>query len=282
MATWRRTAAGLVAPLLLLAQGARAQEAADGAEMTTREAREVDHGLRHFLDVMEIVDTPVYSRNMLETKYEWTEKGAGASMGQIMFKPVFAWGVHREFAIRVEAPVETIYPGPASGQPAASGFASLTTTFFWSFFEHEGLRQSLGLELQWNTATNPAVGAPWIIEPVYGIGYHVGHWLGLTLEVNWQKSFGNLGTYLPVNTLQFKPTATFALPAWWYASVQDKISWSFENQNLGQLLKFTAGRFLTQGKTVTLAVEYETPLDPVAAQGVVMMVGILLSYFYSW
>jgi hypothetical protein len=275
----------LAAAAALLAGGAGAQEkpvAAEEHHETTVEKRKHDHGLRELLDVMEIVDTPVYSRNMLELKYEWTGKPEGAAMGQVMFKPVFAWGANREFAIRIEAPVETVYPSPVVGGPTASGFATLTTTFFWAFYEWEGLRQSLGLELQWNTATNPAVGQAWVIEPVYGIGYHVARWLNLTLEINWQRSFGYLGTYPAVNTLQFKPTVSFALPAWFFLSVQDKTSWSLQAQNVGSLLKFTAGRFLTESKSVVMAVEYETPLDPVAAQGVVLMVGVFLAYFYSW
>jgi hypothetical protein len=35
-------------------------------------------------------------------------------------------------------------------------------------------------------------------------------------------------------------------------------------------------------KEVVLAVEYETALDPVAAQGSVFMVGGLLTYFFTW
>ncbi len=254
----------------------RAQE-----EAPPLEQKPPSHGLRHLLDTLEVVDTPVFSRNQLQLKYEWTGKPDGASMGQLTFKPMFAWGEKREFAIRIEAPVETVFPSPSVG-PAASGFASLTTTFFWVFHDAHRWRQALGLELQWNTATNPAVGQPWIIEPVYGIGYRFTDWIGATLEVNWQKSFGNLGTYLPVNTIQFKPTVSVALPAWFFVSVQDKTSWSIENQNVGSLLKFTAGRFLTEHKTAVLSVEYETPLDPVAAQGTVLMVGAFLSYFFAW
>jgi hypothetical protein len=66
------------------------------------------------------------------------------------------------------------------------------------------------------------------------------------------------------------------------APVQDKTSWSIENANVGWLLKFTAGRFLTEKKTVVLAVEYETALNPVAAEGTVFMVGALLTYFFTW
>jgi hypothetical protein len=116
-------------------------------------------------------------------------------------------------AERVEAPVETYYPGNDSA-PTVSGFASLTTTFFWAFYASEGIRQAVGLELQWNTATRSAVGQPWIIEPICGIGVNLTRWLVLTVEINWQKSFGNLGGYAPVNTLQFKPTLTAARPAW--------------------------------------------------------------------
>lgn len=245
------------------------------------EERARSHGLRHLLDTLEVLDTPVYSRNMLELKYEWTLQAAGATMGQAMLKPVFAWGEDREFALRVEMPVETVYPATGAG-PATSGFASLTTTFFWAFYDWKGFRQSVGLELQWNTASSPAVGAPWIIEPIYGIGYHFTPWLALTVELNWQKSFGNLGGYLPVNTIQLKPTLSAALPAWFFVSVQDKTSWSLQDHDVGSLLKITAGRFLTAAKTVVLAAEYETPLDPVAARGVVMMVGAFLAYFYSW
>lgn len=271
----------LVLVLALIASpAARAQEAPP-QEVAPAQAAEPSHGLRHLLDVMEVVDTPVFSRNTLQLKYEWTAKPAGASMSELTFKPVFAWGKNREFALRVEVPVETVYPNPSVG-PAASGFASLTTTFFWVFHEEQGLRLGAGLELQWNTATIPAVGQPWIIEPVVGIGYRFDRWVGVTLEVNWQKSFGNLGTYLPVNTIQFKPVVSVALPAWFFVSVQDKISWSLENDDVGSLLKFTAGRFLTEHKSVVLAVEYETPLDPVAAQGEIMMVGVLLSYFFAW
>ncbi len=264
--------------------GAHAQEAPDDAPAAA-ERRETpprhEGWFRHMLDAVEVVDTPVYRRNALELKYEWTEKPAGAAMGQFMFKPSFAWGEKREFAIRIEAPVETYYPG-TSAEPTVSGFGSLTTTFFWAFFSEKGIRQALGLELQWNTGTRTAVGQPWILEPIYGIGFHLVDWLALTIELNWQKSFGNLGGYKPVDTLQLKPTVTAALPSWFFIGVQDKTSWSLEDQNVGSLLKITAGRFLTEKKTVVLAVEYETPLDAVAARGTIMMVGALLSYYFAW
>jgi hypothetical protein len=127
-----------------------------------------------------------------------------------------------------------------------------------------------------------ALAAPWIVDPIYGIGYRFGRWVGATLEVNWQKSFGNPGGYLPVNTIRFKPVVSVSLPAWFFVSVQDKTSWSLEDRNVGSLLKVTAGRFLAEKKSAVMAVEYETPLDPVAAQGEVMMLGVFLSCFFSW
>jgi hypothetical protein len=45
-------------------------------------------------------------------------------------KPTFAWGAEREFAIRVEAPVDTFHPGDTTA-PVVSGFASLTTRTRW-------------------------------------------------------------------------------------------------------------------------------------------------------
>ena len=280
----------LLLALVLVAQPVLAQEspepkgdwedAHERAEEEMRARKEKDHGFRHMLDVLELVDAPVFERNMLQTKYEWTQKPAGAASGELTFKPVFTFGAEREFALRIEAPLETVWP--SGGGSSVSGFASLTTTLMWGFFSVSGIRQAVGLELQWNTASNPAVGQPWIIEPVYVVAFKLWSSVALSVEINWQKSFGNLGTYKPVNTIQFKPTLTVALPAWFYVAVQDKTSWSLQDQNVGSLLKFTAGRFLTRAKTVVLAIEYETPLDPVAAQGTVFMVGGLLTYFFTW
>jgi hypothetical protein len=263
---------------------ARADEPAAPIEVedeTTRTRLTHDHGFRHLLDIMELVDSPVFTRNTFQLKYEWTEKAAGAAMGQFTFKPTLVFGAEREFALRIEAPLETSYPNSASA-PTISGFASLTTTLLWAFYSHDGIRQAIGLELQWNTATNPAVGQPWIIEPVYVVAFRISRHVAMSVELNWQRSFGYLGTYEPVNTLQIKPTVTVALPAWFFVSVQDKTSWSLQDHNVGSLLKFSAGRFLTENKTVVLAVEYETALDPVAAKGTVFMVGAMLSYFFEW
>jgi hypothetical protein len=268
----------------LLAPPASAQEEAEPERQeaeTSEERRGHDHGFRHLLDIMELVDSPVFTRNTLQLKYEWTEKAAGAATGEFTFKPIFVWGAEREFSLRLEIPVETHYPNTA-GEPTVSGFASLTSTLLWAFYAHEGIRQAAGLELQWNTATNAAVGQAWIIEPVYVVAFRLSSSVALSVELNWQKSFGNLGSYKPVNTLQLKPTVTVALPAWFFVSAQDKTSWSIQDGNVGSLLKFTAGRFLTASRSVVLAAEYETALDPVAAEGEVFMVGVLLSYFFEW
>jgi hypothetical protein len=246
-----------------------------------QEEREEHHGFRHLLDIMEIVDSPVFTRNSTQLKYEWTAKAAGAATGEVTFKPVFVFGEEREFALRLEVPIETYYPNNASA-PTISGVASLTSTLLWAFYSHQGIRQAIGLEMQWKTASNPAVGQPWIIEPVYAVAFGISSVVALSVELNWQKSFGNLGTYKPVNTIQLKPTISLALPAWFFVSAQDKTSWSIQEGNVGSLLKLSAGRFLTPGKTVVVAVEYETPLDPVAARGTVFMVGAMLSHFFEW
>lgn len=281
----RRSRAATLALLAVLAAPlARAQEAQPDAAAppeSSRARREHDQGFRHLLDIMELVDAPVFTRNTLQLKYEWTEKAAGAAMGQATFKPVFVWGDEREFSLRLEMPLQTHYPNTPA-EPTVSGFGSLTSTLLWAFYSHEGIRQAIGLELQWNTGTNAAVGQPWIFEPVYVVAFRFSPILALSVEVNWQKSFGDLGTYKPVNTLQFKPTLTVALPAWFFVSAQDKTSWSLENHDVGSLLKLTAGRFLTETRNVVLAIEYETALDPVAATGSVFMVGAMLSYFFEW
>jgi hypothetical protein len=46
--------------------------------------------------------------------------------------------------------------------------------------------------------------------------------------------------------------------------------------------EFTAGRFLTATRTGVLAVECETPLNPVAAKGTAFLVGAMLTCFFTW
>ncbi len=240
-----------------------------------------DEGFLHLLEILETLDAPVFTRNSLQFKYEWTELAGGAALGVVTFKPVFVFGGKRELALRIEAPVLTRYSNdPAT--PTVSGFGSITTTLVWAFYAREGIHQSIGLELQWNTATNSAVGAPWIVEPVYTVVFRFSPWLALSVEVNWQKSFASLGGYNPVDLVQLKPTLSFALPAWFFLSAQENTSWNLETREVGLFLKVTAGRFLSVGRDVALSVEYETPLNPAAGQAMTMMVGAILSYYYGW
>lgn len=139
---------------------APAAVAPPGEDAGPEEGRRRENALRHLLDTLEVVDTPVYSRNMLQLKYEWTARPAGAAMAQIMFKPVFAWGERREFVVRVEVPVETVYPSPSSGLPTSSGFASLTTTFLWAFWSEHGLRQAGASSSSGTPPASPRWGSP--------------------------------------------------------------------------------------------------------------------------
>jgi hypothetical protein len=82
-----RAPAPTVALLLLLAglpAPARAQEIPEGAPAQPQAHRDRAQAVgwfRHLLDAVEAVDTPVYRRNSMELKYEWTEKPAGAALG---------------------------------------------------------------------------------------------------------------------------------------------------------------------------------------------------------
>ena len=240
-----------------------------------------EEGFVHLLEILETIDAPVFTRNSLQLKYEWTELPAGAAMGVIDFKSVLVFGERQEIALRIEAPVVTRYANDAA-TPTVSGFGSLTTLLVWAFYAKQGIRQTIGLELQWNTATNSAIGTPWIFEPVYTVTFGLVPWAVLSAELNWQKSFGHLGGYPGVDLLQLKPTLSFALPSWFFLSVQENTSWSLERREVGLFLKATAGRFLTERREVALSLEYETPLNPVAGQAMAMMVGAVLSYYYGW
>lgn len=262
---------------LALASAARGEEPAPAAAPEARHPGVV----RRLLDVIEVVDTAVYTRNQLELKYEWNQKPQGAAMAQFMAKPVFVWGEKKEFALRVEAPVETYYPGNAAS-PVVSGFSTLTTTLYWAFYSHAGIRQVAGLELQWNTATRGAVGGPWVIEPIYAVAFHVAEWISINVELNWQKSFGDLGGYNAVNLVQLKPTVSMVLPDQFFAAVQNKTNFNFEKRNVASWLKVYGGRFVTPERNILIALEYQRALDAAAEASSLQMVGVMASYFFHW
>ena len=62
--------------------------------------------------------------------------------------------------------------------------------------------------LQWSSASAQAVGASWVITPVYAIAVGVAEWVPVTTELRWYKSFGSLGDYSGANLLRLRPIVT--------------------------------------------------------------------------
>jgi hypothetical protein len=274
----------LLASALALESGARGDEPPEPPTPPAPPAAKEPahpHLMRRLLDVLETVDTAVYTRNSAELKYEWNEKQAGAAMAEITFKPVFVFGEKQEFALRIEAPIETLYPGNVDA-PVVSGFATLTTTLFWAFYAHKGIRQVAGVELQWNTATRSAVGGPWVIEPIYAVAFHLVEWLSLNVELNWQKSFGDLGGYNPVNLIQTKVTLSAVLPDQFFVAAQSKTNFNFVKENVASWIKLYAGRFLTPERNILVSVVYQRAVTPAAEASSIQMMGVMGSYFFHF
>ena len=85
----RHVSAAVVLAAAVLA--ARADEPAAPIEIEDETARKRlthDHGFRHLLDIMELVDAPVFTRNTFQLKYEWTEKAAGAAFRESLVNAV--------------------------------------------------------------------------------------------------------------------------------------------------------------------------------------------------
>ena len=158
------------------------------------------------LEILQGIDSVAFTRSQIAFQLENFQALQGvANANRFTLNPQFVFGRRREFAILIKVPVLTIFPYSAQ-VPAVSGVGDVTTGLGWSFYARGGIRQYLGLGLQWNTGAQAALGAPWAVVPTYAIAIGLARWFSLTAELTWVKSFGSLGSYAELNLLYLRPS----------------------------------------------------------------------------
>ena len=125
--------------------------------------------IREALQILQGLDSVAFSRSQILLQYDSYEALKDqANASRLLFNPQFVFGDRREFSFQLKVPVTTIYPDVA-GAPTQSGLGAVVTSVAWNFLAGKQVRQYLGLGLQWQTASRPALGAPWALAPSYAI-----------------------------------------------------------------------------------------------------------------
>jgi hypothetical protein len=246
--------------------------------------------LQDTIEILQGLNSVAFSRSSVALQFDYFQGIAKqpANVDELTFNPTFVFGHRNEFAVELKVPVAAIFPTPSTTpgvptRPAGTGIADINTAFGWAFYAHGAVRQYLALALQWNSATEASVGAPWVVAPVYAIAVGLAGWFSFTVEVTYNHSFGTLGNYPGVNLLVLRPILVFNLPATTFIAVDTKLGWDFTSENFVPLMKFQAGKIFGRERNVSLAGWYQLALNTVGQKDSFNYgVGFSLSYFFDW
>ncbi len=251
-------------------------------EMTSKER------IQDTVAILQGLNTVAFSRNQLGLTFDYLQGVAGkpVNLDEITFNPLLVFGRGNEFAIQVKVPVGALFPDvpPGTAGPSAvSGVGDINTAFGWAFYAHGSVRQYLALALQWNSSSVAALGAPWVITPVYALAVGLAGWVSLTTEVSWNHSLGNVGTYPGVNLLVVRPILVFNLPSTTFLSVDTKLGWDFLHQVFVPVMRFQGGKLIGRDRDLSISAWYQLALNKVGQQDSFNFgVGFNFSYFFDW
>ena len=266
-----------------LRHAVEASSLVDVLEEMTRQDR-----VREALQILQGLDSVAFSRSQILLQFDSYERlGNKANGGRFLFNPQFVFGKTSEFALQVKVPVSALYPDPGGG-PAQFGLGPVFTSFSWNFFAQGRVRQYLALGLQWQTASNPALGspwagAPWALAPSYAIAVGLARWVALTTQLLWYRSVGSIAGYPEVNILLLEPILVFNLPGRSFLALDTKLGWDFVGNRFIPVMKGVAGMFVDRQKSLSITAWYQQPLtSTAAAETFDYEVGLSLAYYFDW
>jgi hypothetical protein len=239
--------------------------------------------VREALQILQGLDSVAFSRSQVLLQFDSFEalRDQG-NASRLLFNPQFVFGERREFALQLKVPVVTLYPDDATA-PTQSGLGAVVTSFAWNFSAQKQIRQYLGLGLQWQTASRPALGAPWALAPSYAVALGLMRGVSLTAQVVWLRSVGSSSGYPEQNLLQFEPILVFALPGRSFLALDTKLGKDFVSDTFLPLMKGVAGLFVDRQKSLSISAWYQQPLtSTAAAETYDYEVGLSLAYYFDW
>ena len=262
--------------------GAKAAELVDAIDALSSKER-----IMETLEILQGLDSVAFSRSQIALQGEnFQAVGGVANSNRFTLNPQFVFGHRNQFAILIKVPVVSVYPY-STEIPAASGLGDLTTAFGWSFYARGQIRQYLALGLQWNTAAQSILGAPWALEPTYAIAIGLARWVSLTTELTWVRSLGSTGVYAELNILVLRPIFVFGLPANSFLALDTRLSWDLTKGTFVPVLKLAAGKFIDRGKSFSISAWYQASLTDQSQWqafpgGFKSSAGVALAYFFDW
>jgi len=246
------------------------------ADMTSQER------IQEALEILQGVDAIAFSRSQVLIQLDSFQALANRANGfRVLFNPQFVFGATEQFALQLKVPVSLLAPY-TTAVATQTGLGDVIVGIAWRVPVGGPLRQYLSLGLQCQTAAQPALGAPWAIQPAYAVALGLARWVSLTTQLVWIRSIGSTGGYLPVDTLILEPILVANLPGRSFLALDTKLAWNFAQGGFSPLMKGVAGIFTDRQKSLSISAWFQGALTAHAARQYYQFgVGAGLAYFFD-
>jgi hypothetical protein len=250
----------------------------DTLEQMTRQDR-----VREALQILQGVDAIAFSRSQILLQLDsFEDLGDRATGGRVLFNPQLVFGDRGEYALQVKVPISVVYPDVA-GAPTQAGLGAVLAAFGWAFHAQKQLRQYVGLGLQLQTASTPAVGGPWAVVPSYAVAVGLARWVSLTTQVLWFRSLGSSDDYPKLDTWLLEPILVVNLPGRSFLALDTKLGWENVSDTFVPIAKGVGGIFVDRRKSISISAWYQASLtDEAVARSFDSGVGFGLAHYFEW
>ena len=212
--------------------------------------------------------TVLHSRVKLTNEFVAQDFGASTDTTQLNLSYAFGKGARNDWTVQLDLPLVAYRAGDAGGVPDATGLGDIETRI-GHVFDAEGVfRWGLGVEAQFDTATQPQLGSG-IFRLSPGAVLAVQPWRAFSFQATTQfnQSLAEDAGVSELQQIETKPAIQVSLPAEFYAYAENSLKWDLQAGGMfSSKLKFEIGRGFGARSEWVLSARYEVPLTESADQ----------------
>jgi hypothetical protein len=174
--------------------------------------------------------TIIQSSVWLDT--EWDQFKHGAEKAKWTIGELWGWrvGDRQDWALRLKLPVVYDRSDESSGHADIGGLGDIEVATATAFRLSNTWRTGGGIELQTDTASDPALGdSVWLLHSLWAVAYDVTKWLTVTPTAEYSHSIAEEHNVAPQRYLELSLPCTFILPYDWSIGTRYKAKIDFES-----------------------------------------------------
>ena len=209
-------------------------------------------------------ENPVYTKRRLFVSFDWRDLEEGETLNRLRIRMLQPFGIDSRYSWQIELPYERL---DATDGNVIYGLSDIGTRINWQFYRTPILRQSLGLNVQWQTAQDRRLSDnATLLQPQYAFSYAASETFVISGQLTYARSVERDRGAAAVNRFALEPSATVLLPDSWSCTVATRLSWNLEREKLAATIRGTLGFILGQRNEWEFDMSVERALTPLARQ----------------